>query len=177
LLSRRQVERTKEERTVCELLELVSLDASILNRYPRELSGGQKQRVAIARAFAPSPAVVLCDEITSALDVSVQATLLNLLRDLADKRGTALVFVSHNLAVVNLLADQCIVMHRGEVVESGETTRLFEQPQHEYSRTLLRSIPDLCVPPQRIAAASGLIDSEGPDQIRYQEPDKAEIKS
>ncbi|TGQ89094.1 dipeptide ABC transporter ATP-binding protein [Mesorhizobium sp. M8A.F.Ca.ET.208.01.1.1] len=138
-----KISRSDQHDIVVETMRSVSLPTSILDRYPSELSGGQKQRVAIARAFAPKPKVVLCDEITSALDVSVQAHVLQLLRDLSDKSGTAIVFVSHNLAVIRSLADKCMVMHLGKDIEQQPTEQLFNSPLQEYSRELLRAIPDL----------------------------------
>lgn len=143
LARRGAISREEQHRIVTEAVRAVSLPNDILDRYPSELSGGQKQRVAIARAFAPKPKVVLCDEITSALDVSVQANVLKLLRELASEYGTAMIFVSHNLAVIRSIADQSIVMQNGVVVEQRRTDDLFSSPSNKYSQELLSSIPDL----------------------------------
>jgi peptide/nickel transport system ATP-binding protein len=142
-LFREDVPRDKIADTVAELLESVKLSRSFLSRYPSELSGGQQQRVAIARAFAARPSLLLCDEVTSALDVSVAATIIELLRDLTSKSGTAVLFVSHDLAVVRTLADRAIVMRDGKVCEAGSTEQLFCAPQHPYTIELLSSIPDI----------------------------------
>jgi peptide/nickel transport system ATP-binding protein len=130
------------EAAVVELLESVKLSRSLLARYPWELSGGQQQRVAIARAFATNPALLLCDEVTSSLDVSVQATILQLIRDLAAEHETAVIFVSHDLAVVRTVADRAIVMLDGEVVEEAPTEQLFTTPTHPYTAELLAAVPD-----------------------------------
>jgi peptide/nickel transport system ATP-binding protein len=135
--------RSDEDREITALLESVHLRADYANRYPDELSGGQKQRVAIARAFAARPAVLLCDEITSALDVSVQATVLDLLAELATSRGTALIFVSHDLAVVRTVAARIAVMKDGVICEEGPAARIFDQPQTPYTQALLAAIPEL----------------------------------
>ena len=142
-LFREDVPRDKTADAVAELLESVKLSRSFLERYPSELSGGQQQRVAIARAFAARPSLLLCDEVTSALDVSVAATIIELLRDLTSKSGTAVLFVSHDLAVVRTLADRAIVMRDGRVCEAGSTEQLFCAPQHPYTIELLSSIPDI----------------------------------
>ena len=142
-LFREDVPRDKTADAVAELLESVKLSRSFLSRYPSELSGGQQQRVAIARAFAARPSLLLCDEVTSALDVSVAATIIELLRDLTSKSGTAVLFVSHDLAVVRTLADRAIVMRDGRVCEQGSTEKLFCAPEHPYTIELLSSIPDI----------------------------------
>jgi len=142
-LFRDDVPRDKTADAVAELLESVKLSRSFLPRYPSELSGGQQQRVAIARAFAARPSLLLCDEVTSALDVSVAATIIELLRDLTSKSGTAVLFVSHDLAVVRTLADRAIVMRDGRVCEEGSTEKLFCAPEHPYTIELLASIPDI----------------------------------
>jgi peptide/nickel transport system ATP-binding protein len=142
-LFREDVPRDKTSEAVGELLESVKLSRSFLGRYPSELSGGQQQRVAIARAFAARPSLLLCDEVTSALDVSVAATIIELLRDLTSSSGTAVLFVSHDLAVVRTLADRAIVMRDGRVCEQGSTEKLFCAPEHPYTIELLSSIPDI----------------------------------
>ena len=142
-LFREDVPHSKVADAVAELLESVKLSRSFLQRYPSELSGGQQQRVAIARAFAARPSLLLCDEVTSALDVSVAATIIELLRDLTSESGTAVLFVSHDLAVVRTLADRAIVMRDGMVCEEGTTEKLFHAPEHPYTIELLSSIPDI----------------------------------
>lgn len=120
-----------------ELLEAMELPPDFLTRFPRQLSGGQQQRVAIACAFAAKPELILCDEITSALDVSVQAHVLKLLKALQEKTGVASVFISHDLGVVKMIADSVIVLQEGGVVDSGPTETVFKNPSHHYTRRLL----------------------------------------
>jgi peptide/nickel transport system ATP-binding protein len=120
-----------------ELLEDMELSADLLKRFPRQLSGGQQQRVAIARAFAANPDFILCDEITSALDVSVQAHVLKLLKGIQQKTGAACLFISHDLGVVKQVADETVVLKNGQVVEAGVTRAVFNDPSHNYTRMLL----------------------------------------
>jgi peptide/nickel transport system ATP-binding protein len=132
-----------ERRTyAADMLRRMRLSPDLLTRYPRHLSGGQRQRVALARALAAEPEVILCDEVTSALDVSVQATILELLVELRDERGMALVFVTHDLGVLRAIADDAIVMERGQVREAGPIARLLDAPSDPYTRQLLDSVPD-----------------------------------
>jgi peptide/nickel transport system ATP-binding protein len=142
-LFRDDVRRAGERAAVIELLESVKLPTGLLHRYATELSGGQKQRIALARAFAARPSVLLCDEVTSALDVSVQATIIELIAELAARFDTAVIFVSHDLAVVRTIAGRALVMRNGEVCEEGETEQLFVSPAHPYTRELLAAIPEL----------------------------------
>jgi peptide/nickel transport system ATP-binding protein len=146
-LFQRELDRNQRRTRVLELLDAVNLPDSMLHRYPAELSGGQKQRIAIARAFACDPKLILADEITSALDVSVQAAILDLLLDLSRERGTSVVFVSHDLAVVRAVAHRALVLQRGEVQEIGTVAQLFNEPSSEYTRELVNAIPAYTPPP------------------------------
>ncbi|MEO8903994.1 MAG: oligopeptide/dipeptide ABC transporter ATP-binding protein [Polyangiaceae bacterium] len=136
------------ERRVTQLLERVGLPASFRSRYPHEFSGGQRQRVCIARALALGPEFIVCDEAVSALDISIQAQILNLLADLQDEYGLTYLFISHNLNVVRHIADRIAVMYLGNLVEVADTDRLFEAPAHPYTRALMSAnpVPDPDVP-------------------------------
>ncbi|MFI8926681.1 ABC transporter ATP-binding protein [Streptomyces sp. NPDC053474] len=124
-----------------DLLDRVGLGAREADARPRDLSGGQRQRLAIARALAVDPRVLVLDEAVAALDVSIQAQILQLLREIREETGVALVFVSHDLAVVRHVTDEVLVMRRGEVVEQGPTDRVLAAPEHAYTRLLLASVP------------------------------------
>ncbi|MDC8757272.1 ABC transporter ATP-binding protein [Janthinobacterium fluminis] len=123
------------------LLEKVGLPAQAFHRYPHEFSGGQRQRIAIARCLTMQPEILVCDESVSALDVSVQAQVLNLLQDLQDEFGMSYIFISHDLSVVKYMADQVMVMHKGQVVEMANSDELYRNPRHPYTQTLLSAIP------------------------------------
>jgi peptide/nickel transport system ATP-binding protein len=126
-----------------QALAEVGLRASDLDKYPHEFSGGQRQRIAIARALITRPSLIVADEPVSALDVSVQAQVLNLMMDLQDRFGLSYLFVSHDLAVVNLMCDDVIVLQHGQVVEAGSADDIFQRPQHSYTQALLSAIPGL----------------------------------
>ncbi len=128
---------------VLELLDMVKLSERHLQSYPRELSGGQKQRVSIARAFAAEPSVVICDEPTSALDISVQAALLNELKELQAELGLSYIFISHDLGVVNTIADRIAVMYLGRIVETGTVADAFAPPHHPYTEALISAVPTI----------------------------------
>ena len=123
------------------MLHKVGLDDSSMARYPHEFSGGQRQRIAIARCLTLSPEVLVLDEAVSALDVSVQAQVLNLLKDLQDELGLAYVFISHDLAVVRFMADEVLVMKDGEVVEQASVAQILDAPQQDYTKRLIGAIP------------------------------------
>ena len=135
----RSAERHRE---VARLLELVELDPARAGAHPGQLSGGQRQRVALARALAARPQVLVADEITSALDVSVQGAVLNLVRRLQRELGTSMLFISHDLAVVRYVASEIAVMYLGRIVEHGPAAQVLTSPQHPYTRTLLAAVPD-----------------------------------
>lgn len=126
---------------IAQLLELVNLPSSVARKYPRELSGGQRQRVAIARALAVGPQILIADEAVSALDVSVQAQLLNLFQDLKDELGLTIIFVAHQLSVIAQTADRVAIMYRGRIIELGPVTSVFRDAQHPYTRALLAAHP------------------------------------
>ncbi|WP_420000046.1 dipeptide ABC transporter ATP-binding protein [Streptomyces boninensis] len=136
-------DRQARARRVAELLELVGLDPATAGRRPSAFSGGQRQRIGIARALAPAPSVLICDEPVSALDVSVQAQIVNLLADLQRDLGLALVFIAHDLAVVRQVSHRIAVMHNGRIVETGLADQVISQPQHPYTERLLAAAPDL----------------------------------
>ncbi|MDA0991591.1 MAG: ATP-binding cassette domain-containing protein [Verrucomicrobia bacterium] len=125
------------------IMERVGLDASMMTRYPHEFSGGQRQRIGLARGLAVEPDLLICDEATSSLDVSVQAQILNLLKELQSDLGLSYLFITHDLSVVKYLADRVFVMYLGRIVESGQTADIFRRPKHPYTRALLSAVPQL----------------------------------
>jgi peptide/nickel transport system ATP-binding protein len=132
--------KEKRER-VQELLRLVGLNPYFINRYPHEFSGGQRQRIGIARALSLDPAFIVCDEITSALDVSVQAEILRMLLELRARRNLTLLFITHNIGVVEYISDRTAVMYQGKIVEQGRTEDIVNRPTNAYTRQLIAAVP------------------------------------
>jgi peptide/nickel transport system ATP-binding protein len=133
-------EKQRKEKVI-ELLEKVNLDSKHFNRYPHEFSGGQRQRIVIARALVLNPSFIICDEPVSALDVSVQAQVLNLLNDIKKEFGFTTIFISHDLGVVRYVSDRIMVMHKGKIVEQGLADEIYYHPKNEYTKNLIESIP------------------------------------
>jgi peptide/nickel transport system ATP-binding protein len=144
-----------------ELLREVGLAPNFLRRYPHEFSGGQRQRVCIARALAANPEFIICDESVSSLDVSVQAQVLNLLKELQDKRGLTYIFISHDLSVVKFMADMMAVMNNGRIVEFGPSENIYKNPREQYTRRLIDATPkdDINLIRQRVAERAAAVTS------------------
>lgn len=141
LLVHRIGDRRQRRKTVVELLEVVGFNPDFVNRYPHEFSGGQRQRIGVARALALNPRLIVCDEPVSALDVSIQAQILNLLKDLQNEFGLAYLFIAHDLAVVREMSDEIAVMNRGKIVEMGSADEVYTNPKDDYTKALLAAVP------------------------------------
>jgi oligopeptide/dipeptide ABC transporter ATP-binding protein len=154
-----RADRTKQ---VVDSLVAVGLDPSMATRYPHELSGGQRQRVGIARAILPVPAIVVADEPVSALDVSVQAQVLNLLMDLRERLGLSMIFISHDIGVIGYVSHRVAVMYMGRIVETADTKAILEHPAHPYTRALMAAVPR---PDPAMRIAGAMPTSEPPSQF------------
>ncbi len=158
------------ENRVLEIMETVGLAERLINVYPHELDGGRRQRIGIARALAMSPKFIVCDEPVSALDVSIQAQILNLLKDLQEQMGLTYIFITHDLSVVNYFADDIAVMYLGQMVEKAPAAELFDNPLHPYTKALLSAIPipEIGRKPQRILLKGEITSPIDPkDECRF----------
>jgi oligopeptide/dipeptide ABC transporter ATP-binding protein len=144
---------------VVDILNRVELSKDVMRRYPHEFSGGQRQRICIARALAVEPEFIICDEATSALDVSVQASILNLLKGLQTEMGLTYLFITHDLSVVEYLADQVAVMYLGQIVDEGTTDEIFNNPKHPYTQALIKAAPGLDPERQQLDELLGEVPS------------------
>jgi len=153
------VDRAGKADYVAGLMRKVGLDPSLLRRFPHQLSGGQRARVGIARALAVQPRFLVCDEAVAALDVSIQAQVLNLFIELREQMGLTYLFISHDLGVVRHLSDRVAIMYLGRIVESGPTEEIFSQPNHPYTKALLKEVPSLEVRKKDFVAVQGEIPS------------------
>ena len=159
-------DRRERERRVLEIMETVGLAERLYSAYPHELDGGRRQRIGIARALAMNPKFIVCDEPVSALDVSIQAQILNLLKDLQEKMGLTYIFITHDLSVVNYFADDIAVMYLGQIVEKAPAEELFDNPCHPYTKALLSAIPvpEIGKKPQRILLRGEITSSVDPGE-------------
>ena len=162
LIVHAKLSRSGRKRRVAELLEKVGLAAGYMNRYPHEFSGGQRQRIGIARALASGPDFIVCDEPVSALDVSIQAQIINLLSDLQQEMGLSYLFIAHNLAVVEHFADEVAVMYLGKLVEKASPDDLYSRPVHPYTQALLSAIP---VPDPAVSGSRVRLPGETPSSV------------
>jgi len=153
------VSRTERDGYVSELMERVGLDPAVRNRYPHQFSGGQRQRIGIARALAVKPDFLICDEAIAALDVSIQAQIINLFTDLRTELNLTYLFISHDLSVVENISDRVLIMYLGRIVESGTVSDIFDRPNHPYTQALLEEIPRLDRRKQRFTTIKGEIPS------------------